>query len=170
MRFARLQLRRIATAVAAVGALLLVVGPFFPLAEDAPYGREDVNSIFDRSPGITWSAFFAVAIIVPVALSVWDSRSRLRVAGPLVLLGSGVGAVLLAHHVRTGVALSDCGWILTGFPPRTCSTLEPGPAAGLLALGGALVAVAGVLLLASLPLPPKQAEARRRRLRSLVTF
>jgi hypothetical protein len=174
MGVTRLGLRRLATGLAAAGGLLLAIAPFLPLAEGVAVDGLR-NSLFWRPPGLDWIVLLAAAVVVPVALALWDSRSRARLAGPGVLVLAGAATALLATSLAASDTFHRCNW---GSHPyggvargsmRGCSETgryEPAQALGAATLGGTLLIAAGLLLPLSTRYAPAESELRRRRLRS----
>jgi hypothetical protein len=169
---ARISLGRLVTALAAGGAVLLVLAPFLRLAEGAPAEGLD-NSLYARTTTEVWGAFLFASALVLVALALWDSASRLRLAGPLLLLAAGTGSALGALALRSDAVLfHHCSW--AGLSARYCDRslkyyplYEPSQALAAAALGGTLLVVAGLLLPLTTRYAPLESERRRRRLRSL---
>ena len=168
MRVARIGLRRIATALAAAGGVLLVLTPFLRLAEGAPADGLE-NSLFGRATIEVWSSFLLAGASVPIALALWDSASRARLAGPVLLVFSGVGSAVAALVLRSSEAFDPCFW--TGLRARYCSYGEYAPyeasdALAAAVLGGTLLLVAGLLLPLTQRYSRVETERRRRRVRS----
>ena len=175
MRVARLGLRRIATALGAVGALLLVAAPLLPLAEGVPVGGLR-NSLFWRTPLVISIVFVFAAAAVPCALALRDSSTRGRILGPVLLIVSGIGTTLLALSLAASDLLDRCNWgyayagLTTGFM-RPCVGLagryEEAQGLGTAMAGGTLLLVAGLVLPFTTKFDAAESERRRRRVRSL---
>lgn len=161
-----------ATALAAAGAVLLAIAPFLPLAEGAPVSGLR-NSLFWRPPGWDWLAFVVAAICVPVALALWDSRSRWRIAGPLLFAIAGTSVTILTVSLSASDIFDHCNWGpeygLTTGTFHGCSDTgryEDAQALGTAAVGGTLLLVTGLILPLTATFSPAESERRRRRLRS----
>lgn len=162
MRFARQRLRPFASTFAALGAFLVLLAFFLPLAEEPG----------DRPLGLTglawwWVPLLTAAVVLPFCFALWDSSSRFRALAPLVVLGAGISVFVVLGQLEGGWRLDSCAWSRC---PQLGGghRLEAGAAFGGAGLGALLIVIAGALLPLTRPLSKAESELRRRRVRSLI--